>query len=346
MHIQRGIKIIILIAPFFFISSTKAQLPDLVKKYIDSAIYFMQEKSLYGKNINWIKIKDSALLLAKDAQTIKEAFPAVAYAFKQLKDSHGMIANEDTFYRLPPHINFDSVLSPAIKQAFLKGPKIVTGFAADKIAYLRIPSMNIQSQEAIDKRANMLRDSLCKLLATNPRGIIIDLRLNGGGNSAPMITGISPLFKKQLLGYGVDRNGKTISATKLKDGILVDEKNQPMVNIKNTCVPAANIPIAVLIGPATASSGEILAVFLKQQKNVKTFGAPTAGFCNATEGFLFMEQKGYVLLTVNRIADGSKHIYSDMLVKPDAAVTGEENYENIAVDAAVTAAVNWIQKKK
>lgn len=336
----------IALASFFTVSSSKAQLPDSVRNYLDSAIYFMQEKSLYGKNINWAKVKDSALLLAKDARSIKDAFPAMLYAFKQLKDSHGMVANEDTFFRYPPHVNFDSVLSPAIKNAFLKGPKIVAGFTADNIAYLRVPSMNVQNQEAVDKRANMLRDSLCKLLAANPRGIIIDLRLNGGGNSAPMITGISPLFKKPLLGYGVDRDGNFLLPNKLVNGILADEKGQYLVNIKSNCSVTGTIPIAVLIGPATGSSGEILAVFLKQQKNVKLFGAPTAGFCNATEGFLFMEQRGYLLLTVNRIADGKKKVYNEMLVKPDVPVTGEEHFENFTADAAVLAAAKWISKKR
>ncbi len=329
-----------------FINRGNAQLPEPVKKYIDSALYFMQQKSLYAKRVNWRMVKDSTMALAKNAQTVKDAFPALVYAFKQLDDAHGMLASEDSVFRLPPHVNFDSILSPAIKKAFAKGPKIVAGFVTGNIAYLRIPSMNVQGQEAVDKIAGRLRDSLCKLLAQHPAGIIIDLRLNGGGNSAPMITGISPLFNKTLLGYGVDRDGRFLGPSKLVNGAAADDNGLPLAHVQQNCSLGANIPIAVLTGPGTASSGEILAVFLKQQKNVRSFGKPTAGFCNVTEGFLFMEQKGYLLLAVNRIADGRKKIYRDMMVHPDVLITGNEDYENFETDAAVMAAVKWISAKK
>lgn len=327
-------------------SSSRAQLPDTVKQYIDSALYIMQEKSLYAKTVNWKKVKDSTLQLAKNAQTPAAAFPALVYAFSQLKDEHGMLAGTDSFYRYPAHVNFDSVLSPAVKKAFAKGPKIVTGTVAGNIAYLRIPSMNVQNQEGIDKLATRLRDSLCKLLAASPSGIIIDLRLNGGGNSAPMLTGISPLFKKDLLGYGVDREGKFLQPSRIIDGAAADEKDLPLAHVQSSCKAGRHIPIAVLVGPGTASSGEILAVFLKQQQNVQTFGAPTAGFCNVTEGFLFMKQQGYLLLTVNRIADGKKKVYHKMQVLPAVPVSGNEDYDNIKNDAAVRAAAKWISQKK
>lgn len=329
-----------------FVNRGHAQMPEPVKKYIDSALYFMQQKSLYAKKVNWQRVKDSAITLAANAKTIKEAFPALVYAFKQLGDAHGMLANEDSVYRLPPHVNFDTILSLAVKKAFAKGPKIVTGFTADNIAYLRVPSMNVQNQEGVDKLANRLRDSLCRLLAQNPAGIIIDLRLNGGGNSAPMITGISPLFNTNLLGYGVDRKGRFLSPVKLVNGAVADDNGQPQAHVQQSCSLSSKIPVAVLTGPGTASSGEILAVFLKQQQNVKTFGLPTAGFCNVTEGFLFMEQQGYLLLTVNRIADGRKKIYNDMFVTPDVRISGNEDYENFAGDAAVVAAAKWISTKK
>jgi len=242
-------------------------------------------------------------------------------------------------------VNFDEVLSPGIKKEFLKGPKIKTTFFKGSIAYLRIPGMNGTTQEVMDDKANKLMDSLCMLLKQNPKGIIIDLRMNTGGNSAPMVSGLGPLFHISLLGYGVDRDGNLLGAARLKEGVLLDESGNKMVNVKNSCAINKVIPIAVLIGPSTVSSGEILAAYLKQQANVKLFGEPTPGFCNATEGFSFMNNKGYLLLSVNRIADGRKEVYQEMLVRPDVYIKSEDNYDILIADPTVKPALKWLSSK-
>ncbi len=328
---------------FFVCQEASAQIPDSVKSYIDSALYFMEAKSLFANNINWPQTKDSVYSKAHGAKTYQEAGPAIAYAFYQLKDYHGIFANEDTSYRYPAPINFEEALSKGIKAAFLKGPRIATHYFDGSIAYLRVPSMNVFTQADIDKRANMLRDSLCMLFLKKPKQLILDLRMNSGGNAAPMITGLSPLFKDSLLGFGVDRNGNFLQPTKLKEGVLLDETGNKLVQIGSPCAEQVNLPVAVLIGPSTISSGEILTVYLKQQKNVRVFGEATPGFCNATEGFLFMNNNGYLLLSVNKIADGKKKVYTDMFVKPDVYIKSDDNYDNLLADPTVIAAMKWLK---
>ncbi len=321
------------------------QQPDSVKKLIDTALYFMQTKSLFANNVDWQKVKDSEYSHTINAKTFYDAFPALAFAYRQLKDAHGMLAIDDSSYRYPSSINFDSVLSPGIKKEFLKGPKIVTHYFDNDIAYLRVPSMNVFTQEDIDKKGNMLRDSLCMLLSKNPKRIIIDLRMNSGGNFAPMTSGISPLFMQTVLGYSVDRDTNFLSATKLKDGVVLDDSGHALVNINNNCSLHKPITIAVLLGPSTISSGEILAAFLKQQHNVKTFGESTGGFCNATEGFVFMNEHAYILLAVSKIADAGKHIYKDMFIQPDVFVKSADDYENLSADPTIMAAIKWLKTK-
>ncbi|HZG73036.1 MAG TPA: S41 family peptidase, partial [Chondromyces sp.] len=115
--------------------------------------------------------------------------------------------------------------------------------------------------------------------------------------------------------------------------------------VKNSCAINKAIPIAVLIGPSTVSSGEIVAAYLKQQANVKLFGEPTPGFCNATEGFFFMNNKGYLLLSVNRIADARKRVYQEMLVRPDVYIKSDDNYDMLIADPTVKVALKWLSSK-
>jgi C-terminal processing protease CtpA/Prc len=330
----------------FFCEKTYGQTADSVRTYIDSAIYIMQSNSLNGKHLNWKQIRDSAHIVAAGAKTYHEAFPALVYAFKQLKDDHGMVANADTFYRYPAHVDFSKTLSEGIKKEFLKGNRIVTRYLNNSIAYLRIPTMQVTNQKDIDEKGNMLRDSLCMLLSKNPTGIIVDLRMNNGGNSAPMQSGIGPLFQNTILGYGVDKDDRFLAPTKMKDGIIINEKGEKTVDIKTTCSFDKHTPIAVLIGPSTVSSAEITAAFLKPQSNVKLFGETTPGFCSVTEGFLFRNGQGYLLFSVSRIADSKKHIYRDNSVTPHVFIQSEDNYEDMKADPTVKAALKWLKQKK
>lgn len=206
--------------------------------------------------------------------------------------------------------------------------------------------MHVTQQQAMDEKANMLRDSLCMLLSKKPKAIIIDLRMNAGGNSAPMQSGIGPLFQASLLGYSVDRDGKLVGDIRLKDGVAVDGEGRKLVTVENSCTFSSQTPVAVLVGLSTVSSGEILAALLRQQPNVKLFGEPTAGFLNATEGFFFMGKQGYLLLSVSRIADARKHVYQEMRVQPDVYIKSEDNYDDLPSDPTVKEALNWAKRVK
>ena len=69
----------------------------------------MQTKALNGKELDWEKIRATAHLKAVNAQNTKEAFPAIQWAFEQLKDYHGVVANNNTFYRYPAPVNFSEI---------------------------------------------------------------------------------------------------------------------------------------------------------------------------------------------------------------------------------------------
>jgi hypothetical protein len=75
------------------------------------------------------------------------------------------------------------------------------------------------------------------------------------------------------------------------------------------------------------------------------FGESTPGFCNATEGFLFMNNQGYLLLSVNKIADARKYVYEEMLVRPDIYIKSADNYDNLIADPTVIAALGWLNSK-
>lgn len=338
---------LLMILAIVWSSTSMAQMPDSVQKYIDTALIIMQTRALAANEIDWVKTRETAFALVPEAKSYKDAFPAISFAFQQLKDHHGMWANEDTMYKYPAPFNLDSLISKGVKEEYLKGNRIVTRFfEQEQIAYLRIPGMIVFKQVDIDLLANRLRDSLCMLLSKKPKGMVIDLRMNAGGNSAPMISGVSPIFGDGIVGYGVDKDKNISSTNEIKNGILIDDNGQPLAAVKQSCQFESPIKIAVLIGPSTASSAEILAVFLKQLSNTRLFGSPTGGFCNATEGFLFKNNQGYLLLTVNKIADAHRKVYEDMFVTPDVLIDNRnDNFTDLRSDPTFKAAYHWLQEQ-
>lgn len=107
------------------------------------------------------------------------------------------------------------------------------------------------------------------------KGVIIDLRGNQGGDLAPMIAALSPLLPDgDVLGYQYV-NGQMNMMT-LKNGafnggsgITVDSFKMP-----------AHLRIAILTDEWTASSGEAVLLAFRGMENIRTFGAPTAGYAS------------------------------------------------------------------
>lgn len=92
-------------------------------------------------------------------------------------------------------------------------------------------------------------------------------------------------------------------------GLHGDRPDWPRVHGEADALVAATTPlaqaprhIALVAGPRTASSGEILALGFKGQDNVRVFGRPTAGATTANRSFR-LANGGLLALTTSRILD-------------------------------------------
>lgn len=103
-----------------------------------------------------------------------------------------------------------------------------------------------------------------------------------------------------------------------------------------------NIKVAVIIGAGTSSSGEGVAAVLKERKNTRLFGEPTAGYANSTEGFLFNNQNSYFLLTTSQISGKSRKPFP-AAVSPDVRVEHNDHFNDLRSDRAVQAALKWLE---
>jgi carboxyl-terminal processing protease len=139
--------------------------------------------------------------------------------------------------------------------------------------------------QAVVKAALEVRNTLEQAQQPNSActGLVVDLRDNTGGNVWPMLMGLLPLFPDgKLFSFrDVDGTDTDVAATagSLRVGVEV-----PIASLALTPMPRPRA-IAILVGPRTASSGELVAIALRGLEPSKTFGEPSAGQTTANQPF-------------------------------------------------------------
>lgn len=324
-----------------FCSYVKAQISDSVRVHLDSCLHILKDNSLYSKRVNWKSIQKKVFEKAKTAKNKSEAFEAMKIAFDALGDIHAAYYHLDQSYVLE-NKNLISRYTDSIKAGWKSGPRI-EGKMLGQIAYLRVPYIGVTKQEQINSYGNWLYNEVAKLKNLNPKGWIIDLRLNGGGNIRPMLAGLAPFFKDGIISYYINNKGQSEDESSFRDGdFLMDGKVQVHINNKIPNFPDAQV--AVLTGSGTGSSGEITAAVFSKRNNTILIGDDTAGLANATNGFVFNHNKTYFRISTAYIADSKKKKFPE-IIKPDVYIRGNESFNNINYDKAVKKAIEYLKQK-
>ncbi len=325
-----------------FCFQVKAQMPDSVRIHLDSCLYILKENSLYSKKVNWNDTGNKVFEKAKSARTKSETFEALKIAFNALGDKHAGYYQYDDSYKLD-NAELMNRYSDSIKAAWKRDPrvdaKIISG-----MAYISVPFMGVNKQEQIDTYANWVYNEIAKLQKQKPKGWIIDLRLNGGGNIRPMLAGLAPFFKDGVVSYYINNKGEAGDKSVFSKGdFLIYDLIQ--AKIKNKIKSFPNAKVAVLIGAGTASSGEITAAVFSKRPNTILLGNDTAGLANATNGFVFNNNQNYFLISAAQIADRNKKTFPET-IQPDFYVKGNESFNDIPNDSAVKKAIEWLNAAK
>ena len=134
-------------------------------------------------------------------------------------------------------------------------------------------------QAASNTYARDLHAAIARVQARHPRGWIVDLRGDGGGDMWPMLAGLSPLVDGPQAGAFVSREG---TETWLVPDGRSGTNRFPVLNDIGPHEPLEiSSPVAVLIGPGTSSSGESTAIAFEGRPRTRFFGKATQGLYNS-----------------------------------------------------------------
>lgn len=229
-------------------------LPEAVMR---EALSDIQENALNAARIDW-KTETPRLLAFSHTALLADVYAELKSLIKNLDDHHSLIVppwKRAAFTHMWHTLPQTKALSPDIHES------VLTGFTS------RDP-----------KEADAYRNALLSAIraSNSVKGWVLDLRNNQGGNMWPMLAGLKPFLGNAPLGYFLNRS---------------EEKSAPWSDNlskgqRDTTVPdLSTIPMAVLIGPHTASSGEAVAIAFKGRPNTRFFGTPTAGQTSGNQTF-------------------------------------------------------------
>jgi carboxyl-terminal processing protease len=327
---------ILLSITYLFVSKASAQSKE-VKFLLDTSIALMKTNAVNRDKVDWGKLLKNVYSQIASKENAYQLGPVFRMLFKSLNDFHGAFYCWDSTYKWQRQ---EPEYSDSIKNEWKKGVFLQKDMVQGNIGYLRVPYISFTGRNELDKKAQSLNDSLCALLDQNVMGIILDFRLNGGGAMFPMMLGLEQLLHDGKIGSFTENSENWI----LKDNSFCLD-TAILTSITPKCQTTnKDIPVAILIGPATGSSGEFLAIAFKKRKNTIFIGTETAGYVTATKGFKINDAVT-LLLSTGYGRDREGQIYERAL-SPDIYINEPDSFNDIKNDKKVLNAVKWIKAQK
>ena len=271
--------------------------------YVSHCIKMLDREALYADQPEWQEAKASILAESKTLTSMDQAHEAVERAASIAGGKHSAL--------VPPVTDTTSYPEVAPEVQVLDG----------NILHVVLPA-----HTGVKVSDSLYIHSVLDFLQAHrdAKGVIVDLRGNTGGNMGPMIASVSPLLPDGIL---LRFKGRKRTTPVYLEGILmgVGLYTEPIEKFPKST------PVAVLTNERTGSSGEATLLCFRGLDNVRTFGAPTAGYasCNITK-FL---ADGYLLVITNA-SDVARtgEVFCDDPIVPD-----------IATDTPLEAATAWIK---
>jgi len=309
-------------------NTTELPAPEAQAQLLD----MLEKESLYRDRVDWPVIR--ARLKAAQADPAK-AREVLQEATGRSSGGHGLWISATQLHGTAQRLERSNgaagpasgpirpveALEPRIGRVEIGGYAVMQGPAADQ-----------QMKERAQRWQAIIRDQ-----DTGSRcGWIVDLRGNTGGNMWPMLLGAAPLLRTTpgaiedvgsfATAEGPSRWQLTPSSVRLGKRVRVD-LGAPGYQLKH---PGA--PVAVLIGPRSASSGEASVLAFRGRPQTRSFGQPTAGLSTANEMRPLVD--GSALLLTTSVMQDRKGGGDGLKIEPDQRTDGD------AVTAA--AAQAWL----
>jgi carboxyl-terminal processing protease len=161
-----------------------------------------------------------------------------------------------------------------------------------------------------DKTTPELRATLKELMAQNPKGLVIDLRNNGGGYLQTAVEVASEFINNGVILYEQYGDGKRTTYEALKGG------------------QATGVPLVVLVNEGTASASEIVAGAIQDHGRGKLVGVTSYGKGSVQNWVPLSNDQGAVRVTIAKWLTPDERTINHKGLAPDVVVEmTDEDYK-------------------
>jgi carboxyl-terminal processing protease len=181
----------------------------------------------------------------------------------------------------------------------------------------------IQLSEFTGTASKEMDDALKTALASNPKGIVLDLRGNPGGYLQTAIEIASEFISNGVIVSERDKNGKTTDHRALPGG------------------RAAKVPLVVLVDKGSASAAEILSGAIKDTKRGVLVGDTTYGK-GSVQVSNRLSDDSRLTVTIRHWLTPSGHDIDGQGIEPDFAVPFPESDRKGGRDPQLDRAVKYL----
>ena len=281
--------------------------PPSAERYGKDALATIGKNGIYSGSDEWKSTYEECLKMIENAESYEDTYPAIKKALSVCGGKHSMLMTKSESQSTSD--SYDEVL-PTVS---LDGD----------IAIIKLPDF-LGTAEAGRKYAKIAEDFIHEN-RDKINGVVLDLRGNTGGDMGPMATAVSSLLPDSELMYYHYRS-YDVPVT-LKDGVISNagtggKSLYPDEKLK--------VPVAILTDGMTASSGEALTLCFRGLENVKTFGAPTAGYTSVNMLYsLYDGAQLYLTVAFDKARAGE--VFEETRIVPD-----------VVTDSPLEAALEWL----
>jgi len=284
--------------------------------YLEQSLALLRSVHINSASADWPAIEARARTATAGAANLGEVHDAIRAVIADLGEPHTMLRPAS-----PPAAG----VTPA---PVLPSHALIDG----RFGLVRLPGF-LGTPEQGTRYTAKLRDDLTGMDAGGVCGWIVDLRENTGGNMWPMLNGLDPLLGPGPFGAFRTPSGQLNNWVRGGEEIVPGGASSDRLPFY--ALGATDAPVAVLLGPRTASSGEMTAIALAGRAATRSFGTRSAGFTTANVP-VPLSDGSVLLITTAYARDRTGREYAGAIV-PD---------EPVEVQEAEAAAVRWLEAQK
>ena len=289
-----------------------------VRGYLTGALELIRRNALFSDSVDWDAVHQQAQDAVTEACGYAGTYHLLGTVVKQAGGRHSRF--------IPP-----AAFRQARARAAAAGPALPAGGITGRVGYLALPRLP-GGQKLAHRYIAVGSGLVDQMAAARPQGWIVDLRDNSGGNMWPMLAAVAGLLEDGVLGHFALPGGRMQAWSLDRRHVRLDGNRA--AHRRGRFRRTDDIPVAVLTSARTASAGEAVAVALRSQPRVRTFGTPTAGFTTGNHTHI-LRDRARLVISECYYADHRQRLIT-------GTITPDERPDSSNTDALLATARKWI----